>query len=67
MAFLLLHPQLELRKHAVDVCVEFYGIIGDRLLPFLATLPPDRLKLITLYVKKKAQTRQATSVQLSLA
>ena len=61
LAFLLLHPQLELRKHAVDMCVECYGVIGDRLLPFLAILPADRLKLITLYVQKKAQQRRGAA------
>jgi len=57
LSALLTHDQLELRKEAVDLCVVLYDVVEDRLLPLLADLPPDRLKLITMYVQKKSGKR----------
>ncbi|CAM9347319.1 unnamed protein product [Chrysoparadoxa australica] len=42
------------RQLAVASYVEMHGILGDALLPFMADMPKPKLKLVTIYIHKKA-------------
>ncbi|CAM9099879.1 unnamed protein product, partial [Phaeothamnion confervicola] len=52
----LLDPaDLLVRQLAVRAVVEMYQVLGEALLPFLVRMPKPRLKLITIYIEKRAQ------------
>jgi trimeric autotransporter adhesin len=46
---------LGVRQLAVRVLVETYQVLGEALLPFIASMPRPRLKLITIYIEKRSK------------
>jgi hypothetical protein len=55
----LLHsPHVEIRKASTDMFVLIHAILGDAVLPHLASLPLEKKKLITIYIKKNKEKKQ---------
>jgi hypothetical protein len=53
-------PQLQstvvdVRQATILVLAELYGIVGDALYPYLGSLTPPQLKLLTIYIDKRRQ------------
>jgi hypothetical protein len=52
-------PSAEVRKAVVFCLVDLYQVLGDRFTPYLSELNTSQVKLVTIYINRMAQARQA--------